>query len=85
MAAPTAPCRTSVVTIRKVNMTRRSDHQEGQHDPTHVGKHLLLAESRGAASPPRDPNDDEDEEDEEDGGDDGDDREPAVIREPDED
>jgi hypothetical protein len=37
-----------------------------------------------AAVPPRDPNEDEDEEDEEDGGDD-DDREPAVIREPDED
>ena len=36
----------------------------------------------GAAVPPRDP--DEDEEDEEDGGDD-DDRDPAVIREPDED
>ena len=35
-----------------------------------------------AAAPPRDPNDDED--DEEDGGED-DDREPAVIREPDED
>jgi hypothetical protein len=35
-----------------------------------------------AAVPPRDPNEDEDEE--EDGGDD-DDREPAVIREPDED
>ncbi len=37
-----------------------------------------------AAVPPRDPDDDEDEEDEED-GDDVDDREPAVIREPDED
>jgi hypothetical protein len=37
-----------------------------------------------ASVPPRDPNEDEDEEDEEDGGDD-DDREPAVIREPDED
>ncbi len=37
----------------------------------------------GAAVPPRDPNDDE--EDEEDGGDEDDDREPAVIREPDED
>jgi hypothetical protein len=36
-----------------------------------------------AAVPPRDPNEDEDEE-EEDRGDD-DDREPAVIREPDED
>jgi hypothetical protein len=35
--------------------------------------------------PPQDPNDDEDEEDEEDGGDEDDDREPAVIREPDED
>ncbi len=39
----------------------------------------------GAAVPPRDPNDDEDEEDEEDGGDEDDDREPAGIREPDED
>ena len=38
-----------------------------------------------ATMPPRDPNDDEDEEDEEDGGDADDDREPAVIREPDED
>ena len=38
-----------------------------------------------AALPPRDPNDDEDEEDAEDGGDEDDDREPAVIREPDED
>jgi hypothetical protein len=39
----------------------------------------------GAAVPPRDPSDDENEEDEEDGGDEDDDREPAVIREPDED
>ena len=39
----------------------------------------------GAAVPPRDPNDDEDEEDEENGGDEDNDREPAVIREPDED
>ena len=38
-----------------------------------------------ATMPPRDPNDDEDDEDEEDGGDADDDREPAVIREPDED
>jgi hypothetical protein len=38
----------------------------------------------GATMPLRDPNDDEDEEDEEDGGDGDDDREPAVIREPDE-
>ena len=38
-----------------------------------------------AAVPPRDPNEDEDEEDEEDRGDEDDDREPAVIREPDED
>jgi hypothetical protein len=37
-----------------------------------------------AAVPPRDPDNDEDEEDEEDRGDD-DNREPAVIREPDED
>ena len=39
----------------------------------------------GVAVPPRDPNEGEDEEDEEDGGDENDDREPAVIREPDED
>jgi hypothetical protein len=39
----------------------------------------------GATVPPRDPNDDEDEEDEQDGGDADDHREPAVIREPDED
>ena len=39
----------------------------------------------GDTMPPRDPHDDEDEEDEEDGGDADDDREPAVIREPDED
>jgi hypothetical protein len=39
----------------------------------------------GAAVPPRDPNDGEDEEDEENGGEEDDDREPAVIREPDED
>ena len=38
-----------------------------------------------AAVPPRDPNDDEDEGKEKDGGDEDDDREPAVIREPDED
>jgi hypothetical protein len=37
----------------------------------------------GAALPPRDPDDDEDEE--EDDADEEDDREPAVIREPDED
>lgn len=37
-----------------------------------------------AAVPPRDPNDDEDEGNEEDGGDEDDDRDPAVIREPDE-
>jgi hypothetical protein len=39
----------------------------------------------GGAVPPRDPKDDEDEEDDEDSGDEDDDREPAVIREPDED
>jgi hypothetical protein len=38
----------------------------------------------GAAVPPQDPNDDVDEKDEEDGGGEDDDREPAVIREPDE-
>jgi hypothetical protein len=48
-------------------------------------KHLLSLSFVGATMPPRDPNDDEDEEDEEDGGDADDDREPAVIREPDED
>jgi hypothetical protein len=42
----------------------------------------------GDAPPPRDPNDDDDDDDVEDEGDDAereDDREPAVIREPDED
>jgi hypothetical protein len=39
----------------------------------------------GASAPPRDPNEDEDEVDQEDGGDEDEDREPAVIREPDED
>jgi hypothetical protein len=39
----------------------------------------------GAAVPPRDPDDDEDEDDEEDGGDADHNREPAIIREPDED
>jgi hypothetical protein len=39
----------------------------------------------GVEGPPRDPNEDDDEEDEEDGNDKDDDREPAVIREPDED
>jgi hypothetical protein len=38
----------------------------------------------GVAVPPRDPNDDEDEENDEDGGDEDDDRDPAVLREPDE-
>lgn len=47
-------------------------------------KHLLSLSFVGATMPPRDPNDDEDEEDEEDGDDADDDREPAVIREPDE-
>ena len=39
----------------------------------------------GAAVPPRDPDDDQDEDDEEDGGNADDNREPAIIREPDED
>jgi len=39
----------------------------------------------GASAPPRNPNEEEDEVDEEDGGDEDEDREPAVIREPDED
>jgi hypothetical protein len=50
-----------------------------------VGKLFSLWCLVGAAAPPRDPNDDEDEGGEEDGGDEDDDREPAVIREPDED
>jgi hypothetical protein len=52
----------------------------GRHKERRYGLSLV-----GAAVPPRDPNDDEDEEDEETGGDEDDDREPAVIREPDED
>jgi hypothetical protein len=39
----------------------------------------------GNTMPPRDPNDDDDEEGEEDDGEADEDREPAVIREPDED
>jgi hypothetical protein len=39
----------------------------------------------GDMLPPRDPNDDDDDEDEDDDDDAADDREPAVIREPDED
>jgi hypothetical protein len=63
-----------VVTIGKVNMT-------GRMLETILSWRSLV----GAALPPRDPNDDEDEEDEEDGGGEDDDRDPAVIREPDED
>jgi hypothetical protein len=62
----------NVVTIGKANMTRRMS--EGIFS----GRSLA-----GAAVPPRDPDDDEDEE--EDDADEDDDREPAVIREPDED
>jgi hypothetical protein len=62
----------NVVTIGKANMTRRMS--EG------IFSWRSLA---GAAVPPRDPDDDEDEE--EDDADEYDDREPAVIREPDED
>ena len=60
------------MTIGSANMTRRMS--EG------IFSRQSLA---GAAVPPRDPNDDEDEE--EDDADEDDDREPAVIREPDED
>jgi hypothetical protein len=64
----------NVVNIGKANMTRR------------VSESIFSWRSLvGAAVPPRDPNDDEDEEDEEDGDDEDDDREPAVIREPDDD
>jgi hypothetical protein len=64
----------NIVTIGKANMTERMSER--------IFSWLSLV---GAAVPPRDPNDDQDEEDEEDGGDEDDDREPAVIREPDED
>jgi len=60
------------MTIGSANMTRRMS--EG------IFSRQSLA---GAAVPPRDPNDDEDEE--EDDADEDDHREPAVIREPDED
>ena len=58
----------------KANMTRRMSDR--------IFSRRSLASA--AAPPPRDPDDEEDEE-EEDDGDDDDDREPAVIREPDED
>jgi len=57
----------------KANMTRRMSDQ--------IFSRRSLASA--AAPPPRDPDDDEDEE--EDDADEDDDREPAVIREPDED
>jgi hypothetical protein len=64
----------NVVTIGKANMTPR------------ISESIFSWRSIvGAAAPPRNPNDDEDEGDEDDGGDEDDDREPAVIREPDED
>jgi hypothetical protein len=59
--------------LREANMTR------GTSESIFSWRSLV-----DAAVPPRDPNEDDDEEDEED-GDDDDDREPAVIREPDED
>jgi hypothetical protein len=62
----------NVVTIEKANMTPRMSER--------IFAWRSLA---GAAVPPRDPADDEDEE--EDDADEDDDREPAVIREPDED
>ena len=53
--------------------------------PTRSREHFLLAEpNRRTAVPPRDPNIDDDEEEEEE-DDEDEDREPAVIREPDED
>lgn len=61
-------------TIGKANMTRRTPESI-------FCRRSLVA----AAAPPRDPNDDENEDDEEDSDDEDDDREPAVIREPDED
>jgi hypothetical protein len=63
-----------LITQREANMTR------GMSDSIFSWLNLV-----GVAVPPRDPNEGEDEEDEEDGGDEDDDREPAVIREPDED
>jgi len=54
-------------------------------DPGEVGKHLLQAEPRRCGGAAAEPDDNEDEGDEENGDDEDDDREPAVIREPDED
>ena len=62
-----------------------SAQRETNMTPGISGSILSWLSFVGATMPPRDPNDDEDEEDEEDGGDADDDREPAVIREPDED
>jgi hypothetical protein len=54
--------------------------------PTCSREYFLLAEpNRRTAVPPRDPNIDDDEEEEEEDDDEDEDREPAVIREPDED
>jgi hypothetical protein len=64
----------NVVILGKANMTRR------MLECVFTWRSLI-----GAAVPPRDSNDDKDQEDEEDGGDEDGDREPAVIREPDED
>jgi hypothetical protein len=65
----------NVVTVqREANMT------PGMSESAFSWRSLV-----GDAVPPRDPYDDEDEGDEEDGGDEHDDREPAIIREPDED
>ena len=62
----------NVVTIGKTNMTRP------------MSERIFSGRSHASATvPPRDPDDDEDEEG--DDADENDDREPAVIREPDED
>ena len=64
----------------------RRDHLREVSVPRSTSESIFSWRSLvGAAGPPRDPNEDEDEEDEEDGGDEDHDREPAVIREPDED
>ena len=69
------------------SVSESRDHQRGEDDMTPGISESIFARLSlvGAVVPPRDPNDDEDEEDEENGGDEDDDREPAVIREPDED
>jgi hypothetical protein len=82
---PFSPSSRSCCASRKDRGINHDHPARDKHDSRHLEKHLLSLSLVGATMPPQDPNDDEDEEDEEDGGDADDDREPAVIREPDED